>query len=215
MDVEFEQDCGDELAGSSAPPEPTAEESDQDRGGDSDNSDDSDIEASVDSDHKDTTMLGGPTTYEVSLYSIRWLVDNFVNDMGKPLTQEALSEFLDHGIVLTTDYSGCGTAELAAAMIQEAFVHQKLATAEAARGLVVHSRACDRDGTCRETLRSHPSTSLPKHVMEDILDRLPDLDQQKVSNWQKAHTDKFHAKHELSKTMPHSFPQKPLHSHSF
>lgn len=94
--------------------------------------------------------------------------------------KDATADAAKHKVIMSTDYSGTGTAEVASCMIDEAFVSFCL-TEKGASGLpppppiFQHYRACDIDPTCRRTLKGQA-----KHVMVNIMDRVEGVDDQYV-----------------------------------
>ena len=111
-----------------------------------------------------------PETYEQALL----LAPGFVNEFKSAGIGDQIWEQLrTTGIILSTDYSGAGTVELAMAMIHQGLLES--ASDSCASSLAdpwcIYWRACDIDAICRYVLQQHPETSRPKHIMGDILDR--------------------------------------------
>lgn len=80
------------------------------------------------------------------------------------------------GIVLTTSYSGLGTAECALSMVVEEFARQN-------PGMpcnVVFYSACDVAPEARQCLLAHGRQSRPRHVFGDLLDRLYPTDKEEL-----------------------------------
>ena len=89
-------------------------------GGDDDG--DSDSYASPD-DHLplppfEEPRAAGPETYEETLETVRFIVGRIFEVMGSSM-DEPWGEVAEKGIILTTDYSGSGCAELAMAFVEE------------------------------------------------------------------------------------------------
>ena len=81
-----------------------------------------------------------------------------------------LRKNLRKGVVVSTSYSGNGTAEFAAAEICRAFN----AVADAS-GPTVQARmysACDWDVAARKVLLAHGNRTAPAHVFNNIVDRV-------------------------------------------
>jgi hypothetical protein len=77
-----------------------------------------------------------------------------------------MHQMLKNGVVLTSTYSGLGSAELAASLLSAACDHG------GGKGFKFHS-ACDFAKGPRCALMSHVEASAPLHVFGDVLDRLP------------------------------------------
>ena len=70
---------------------------------------------------------------------------------------------LAHGVVLTSSYSGLGSAEFALGM---------LAKLQGSAKVVVYS-ACENDKIAQRCLRGHTGPTKPRHIFADILHRVP------------------------------------------
>ena len=78
---------------------------------------------------------------------------------------------LDHGIYITSHYSGWGTEFAAKPYIMRAASDAGLKVDDTV-GLV-HWGACDISETCRWVLANHKSSTRPQHVFADVMDYLP------------------------------------------
>ena len=76
------------------------------------------------------------------------------------------------GIVVSTDYSGIGRAEVAVALLLEALQHHSKLPAEKAASFAVIWRASEVESSRRKVLLSHPPQHRPRHIMGDILYRI-------------------------------------------
>lgn len=96
-----------------------------------------------------------------------------VNELTKIYGQESLVRNMSakSGIVMTTTFSGVGSAEIAAGMLCKALRDEGLV--EPGFDLHVHS-VCDKDPMCRQVLMRHDPTTAPNHVFADVSDFLPD-----------------------------------------
>lgn len=88
----------------------------------------------------------------------------------------AVQEKIEHGLVLTTTYSGQGTVECAAAMVVDAY-----GSAEASPSKLVVYSACDCSPLSQKALQAHLPASRPRHVFTNILDRLYEFDRERLS----------------------------------
>ena len=70
-----------------------------------------------------------------------------------------MQENLNRGLVVTTHYSGVGTAEKAVAIVAD--------------GNAAFHSACDLNSACREVLLHHEPDSAPEHVFDDLCARPP------------------------------------------
>ena len=109
----------------------------------------------------------GPVVYEESCLWARRFLAALISAF--PWAAQALREFFDAGVLLVTDYSGIGTAEMCLAMIREALIY--LLGSDQVADFHVW-RACDCELSCRRVLSSYAHHK-PTHVMTNILDRLP------------------------------------------
>eukprot|EP00435_Cladocopium_sp_Y103_P048908 s774_g14.t1 len=75
------------------------------------------------------------------------------------------------GLVMTTTFSGVGSAELAAELLLDALREDGLV--QPGFDFHVHS-ACDKDAMCREVLMHHDPGFAPDHVFAQVDDCLPD-----------------------------------------
>ena len=82
------------------------------------------------------------------------------------------STFQKFGLCLTTDYSGMGCPEIAAAHLQEACRHVSGSAMEQWPGLRCR-KASDCSPSCRRVLMSHVGPSAPACVFGDMLNRAP------------------------------------------
>ena len=81
---------------------------------------------------------------------------------------DTIGELCNHGLVVTSSYSGTGT--------YEAVVHSIMALAALSLGFespVVFYAASDISPVARSAIAAHPETSRPIHIFGDILDRIP------------------------------------------
>lgn len=76
------------------------------------------------------------------------------------------------GLVVTTDYSEMGCAEIAVSMIYHSV--QRLKSSEQRTASMEFYRAADINEECREVLLSRSSAHKCQHVFGDILKRWPD-----------------------------------------
>ena len=89
------------------------------------------------------------------------------------------------GVVLTTDYSGSGTAELAMAMIGMglADVDMALSNEKIAMPWCKYYRACDSDDVCRYVVSKHTPDTRPVHIMDDMLKRVDAGTRELMGRW--------------------------------
>ena len=109
-----------------------------------------------------------------------------------------LADTINEGIVMTTSYSGTGSAEFAASQIIERS-KQALPGISANAKLIVYS-ATEKWHVAQEVLKAHTQPSKALHRFEDILHRLPDHTfkcckqmEAKKMNQHKALQDKFNS----------------------
>ena len=109
---------------------------------------------------------GGPQTYhdifkfaEVSVPRIQDVLETKGIDIEVPLVQ-----LMPKQVVITTSYSGIGSAEWAARFVQKAFNDHGFAV-----GVTCYS-ATDLSETCRHVLGRHREP--PQHIFQDILSRM-------------------------------------------
>ncbi|CAE7828524.1 unnamed protein product [Symbiodinium sp. CCMP2592] len=96
-----------------------------------------------------------------------------------PGLQQCLVESLQHGLTLTTDYSGLGTAEEAMRQIVEAcqaHVACEMVDPLSQAAFASH-HATDVDKHCRSILMHHAEPWRPQCLFRDILERTPDFAQ--------------------------------------
>ena len=86
-----------------------------------------------------------------------------------PCAVQTLKELLQAGVLLVTDYSGIGTAEMCLAMIREALIYFQVIGPDVDFRVW---RACDTELSCRRVLSSYQHHR-PEHVLKNILDSLP------------------------------------------
>ncbi|CAE7524520.1 unnamed protein product [Symbiodinium sp. CCMP2456] len=112
----------------------------------------------------------GPDTYaEIIGWPSRVLSDMRVH---QPQMVTSLQSKFQKRIVVTTHYSGLGTAELALRMLERQFASH-VAEGEPSSGIVLYS-ACEKDPTARSMLLNHTAEAFnPQHVFGDILSRVP------------------------------------------
>ena len=129
---------------------------------------------------KRTTMIDGdgtdvPAGPSDAHSAVHWASDSlrmlqvlskkhFGIDFSKHLT-----DIMRKGLAIRTDYSGIGTAELAAAHIAKAVEAQ-----EDIRAKLIVQRAGDMNHRCREVLQHHSELSRPGCVHKDMLERMPE-----------------------------------------
>lgn len=109
----------------------------------------------------------GPVLYEESCLWARQFVAALLSAF--PWAANALRECFNAGVLLVTDYSGIGTAEMCLAMIREALIHLQVIGPDADFRVW---RVCDSELSCRRVLSSYQHHR-PEHVLKNILDRLP------------------------------------------
>lgn len=112
----------------------------------------------------------GPETLEEALLILGGVARNIVDAAeahGVDLSR-AQPGALGKKVFLTTSYSGWGCAEVG----MSHSVRHLLASGAAVPEVVSHS-ATDCSQTCRKALRSHKADSAPRHVLRDLLERIP------------------------------------------
>lgn len=88
--------------------------------------------------------------------------------VGREKVEKRLGELLSHGVLLTTHYSGMGTAEDAASFAL-ALAQKATGGLEPHPGAVVGYSSCDSNRACRSVLTSIGAS---KHVFGNLCDRL-------------------------------------------
>lgn len=89
-----------------------------------------------------------------------------------------LNAVLERGVDMFTDFSGVGGAEQALALVCGA------ASKDGVRHKVCFKRACDISATARQALLLTDEHVAPHHVLENVLDRLPDDTRQRLDELQ-------------------------------
>ena len=108
----------------------------------------------------------GPETYaEIIGWPSRLLSDMRAH---QPQMVTSLQSKFQKKIVVTTHYSGLGTAELALLMLERQFASH-VAAGEPSSGILLYS-ACEKDPAARSMLLNHTAEAFsPQHVFGDIL----------------------------------------------
>ena len=114
--------------------------------------------------------LAGPTTYE----SLMLWCDSYIQKLlGKRRMQDAFWGCAGQSkVVLCTDYSGKGCAEMAFDIITQSLINSGHLSMEQGESWMTW-RASDVDELCRQVLLSFDSQMSPCHVFGDILHRMP------------------------------------------
>ena len=123
----------------------------------------------------DAALLPGPDSFEGVLAWARSNIEGLSRHDAVHGTRFAveLKAKMDTGVIMTTSYSGQGTAEACGPQVQDACAGRT--------GFTVHS-ACDYNRIARKALLAHSCRSAPAHVFEDIMRRVhPDCAEQLVS----------------------------------
>ena len=90
-------------------------------------------------------------------------------DLGRPATHPGAVGGGGGGVIyMTTNYSGWGSAEMAGGQARRHLLRCGMHVPQ----LVMHS-ATDIQPRCRLALQSHKSDTAPRHVLHDVLDRIP------------------------------------------
>ena len=89
----------------------------------------------------------------------------------KPLLKAAIEQFVRNGLLTSSNYSGCGTMEVAAVMLYDFLMEALRMARSECRGVVCWS-ACDTDADSQLVLDSHPRASRALHQFDNVLDRL-------------------------------------------
>ncbi len=119
------------------------------------------------------TLPPGPATYEESLNTIQWMCEQYVKKAEE--SSGALPSVLQSGIIMATDYSGCGTPEFSSEMVAHVVQqkgHQAEPQTEPQTKLFHHYRACESEERNRMLLAGHAEASRPEHILVDILERV-------------------------------------------
>ena len=143
--------------------------------------DDSDIEEGS---AAPAVLPPGPATYEETLNTMGFIVDQYCQRMPSEATpppsdhsvRAVLESMITKKVTIATDYSGCGTPEMASDLVSGAVQERGLGGP-----LFRHHRARESDVQCQRILAGYPDSSRPKHILTNILDRLK-FDQQFVKN---------------------------------
>ncbi len=131
--------------------------------------------------------LHGPQSFSEILFSVRFIVCQFLGEGAATWDEFKKTS----GVVLTTDYSGIGSPEIACAFIVEALRHHGHLSTTQAASFVLCWRACELVGSCRSVLADHHDAFAPKHIMGDLLERLPACVKTSLSSLYKKHLNAF------------------------
>jgi hypothetical protein len=111
--------------------------------------------------------FAGPKSFKDIFEFANVLVEKFLQEDTLPGSRPRLaSEMHQKRIVLTSSYSGIGSAEWAVHFVKHALA--KVAGIEIE---VLFWSACDRDAVCRNVLKNHKQH--PLHIFTDLRDRIP------------------------------------------
>lgn len=116
----------------------------------------------------------GPSTFEEAVDFPAWVLPTLLEHVKQHATLDPLAALHGKTIVLTTSFSGIGSAEWAMAFIRHALARQ------GCNVVVRHHSACDTSTLCRSMLSKHASP--PDHIFCDLMDKLePEIVEQLVA----------------------------------